>query len=151
MSNEELKKIVEEVIGNNDPFWNEPVFEVVKKIIEMPNGTESSVSKLLGTSQYSSEQLFDIHNSVNEVCKKLNIGIDYSEYKDKIVGLPFNIPFVKKEKKIPVCPNCGERLMFLMPDGQVLSCNKCNKYYKNNNGEAGEETSSPYNRNDVLY
>jgi hypothetical protein len=32
MSNEELKKIVEEVIGNNDPFWNEPVFEVVKKI-----------------------------------------------------------------------------------------------------------------------
>lgn len=53
MSNEELKKIVEEVIGNNDPFWNEPVFEVVKKIIEMPNGTESSVSKLLGTSQYS--------------------------------------------------------------------------------------------------
>jgi len=151
MSNEELKKIVEEVIGNNDPFWNEPVFEVVKKIIEMPNGTESSVSQLLGTSQYSSEQLFDIHNSVNEVCKKLNIGIDYSEYKDKIVGLPFNIPFVKKEKKIPVCPNCGERLMFLMPDGQVLSCNKCNKYYKNNNGEAGEETSSPYNRNDVLY
>lgn len=151
MSNEELKKIVEEVIGNNDPFWNEPVFEVVKKIIEMPNGTESSVSELLGTSQYSSEQLFDIHNSVNEVCKKLNIGIDYSEYKDKIVGLPFNIPFVKKEKKIPVCPNCGERLMFLMPDGQVLSCNKCNKYYKNNNGEAGEETSSPYNRNDVLY
>lgn len=151
MSNEELKKIVEEVIGNNDPFWNEPVFEVVKKIIEMPNGTESSVSKLLGTSQYSSEQLFDIHNSVNEVCKKLNIGIDYSEYKDKIVGLPFNIPFVKKEKKIPACPNCGERLMFLMPDGQVLSCNKCNKYYKNNNGEAGEETSSPYNRNDVLY
>lgn len=88
---------------------------------------------------------------MNEVCKKLNIGIDYSEYKDKIVGLPFNIPFVKKEKKIPVCPNCGERLMFLMPDGQVLSCNKCNKYYKNNNGEAGEETSSPYNRNDVLY
>lgn len=151
MSNEELKKIVEEVIGNNDPFWNEPVFEVAKKIIEMPIGTESSVSKLLGTSQYSSKQLFDIYHCVNKVCKKLNIVMDFSKENAKVDGLLYNLPFVKKEKKIPVCPNCGEKLMFLMPDGQVLSCNKCNKYYKNNNGETGEETSSPYKRNDVLY
>lgn len=26
-----IKKIVEEVIGNDDPFWNQPVLEVVKK------------------------------------------------------------------------------------------------------------------------
>ena len=35
MNNEELKKIVEETIGNNDPYWNEPVFNVVKKIIDL--------------------------------------------------------------------------------------------------------------------
>lgn len=51
----------------------------------------------------------------------------------------------------PICPNCGEPLMYLMPGGQVLKCNNCNKYFKNNNGEVGEETSSPYTRNDVLY
>ena len=33
MKDEELKKLVEEVIGNNDPFWNIPVYEIVKKII----------------------------------------------------------------------------------------------------------------------
>lgn len=29
MKDEELKKIVEEVIGNNDPFWNIPVYEII--------------------------------------------------------------------------------------------------------------------------
>lgn len=151
MNNEQLKKIIKEVIGNNDPFWNNLVFEVVKQIIEMPAGTESSITKLLGNSQYSSKQLFDIYLCVNKVCKKLNIVMDFSRENAKVDGLLYNLPFVKKEKKIPVCPNCGERLMFLMPDGQVLSCDKCNKYYKNNNGEIGDETSSPYTRNDVLY
>lgn len=104
MSNEELKKIVEEVIGNNDPFWNEPVFEVVKKIIEMPIGTESSVSKLLGTSQYSSKQLFDIYYCVDRVCKKLNIVMDFSKDNAKVDGLLYNLPFVKREKKDSCLP-----------------------------------------------
>ena len=29
MSDEELKKIIEETVGNNDPYWNEPAFNVV--------------------------------------------------------------------------------------------------------------------------
>lgn len=41
MKDEELKKLVEEVIGNNDPFWNIPVYETVKKIIDLPDGTET--------------------------------------------------------------------------------------------------------------
>lgn len=44
-----------------------------------------------------------------------------------------------------LCPNCKEKLMFLMPDGSHLYCNKCEKYYLNNNGKVGEETTSPYN------
>lgn len=52
---------------------------------------------------------------------------------------------------VPICPNCNERLSKLMPDGKVFSCNKCGKCYKNDDGNVGEETSSPYTRNDALY
>lgn len=52
---------------------------------------------------------------------------------------------------IPICPNCSEKLTFMMPDGKTLYCNSCKKYYVNNNGVAGEETGSPYTRTDVLY
>ena len=31
MKDEELKKIIEEVIGKNNPFLNEPVYNIVKK------------------------------------------------------------------------------------------------------------------------
>lgn len=41
--------------------------------------------------------------------------------------------------------------MFLMPDGNTLCCNKCNKFFKNENGNVGAETSTPYTRDDVLY
>lgn len=51
-----------------------------------------------------------------------------------------------------LCPNCNEKLMFLHPDGSHLYCNKCEKYYLNNNGDVGDETTSPYDENDdVLY
>lgn len=33
MNDVRLKKIIEECIGNNDPYWNNPVYEVVKKLL----------------------------------------------------------------------------------------------------------------------
>lgn len=55
-------------------------------------------------------------------------------------------------KNETLCPNCNEKLMFLHPDGSYLYCNKCEKYYLNNNGDVGDETTSPYDKNDdVLY
>lgn len=196
MNDEELKKIVEETIGNNDPYWNEPVFDVVKKIIDLPENTETTISQLIDSNNKSdSKFMFEINKSVTEVCEKIDITLDKSKHSGQIIGLPFNISFIKKtlsddiintipeslkeyvyvhngdiyaKQKLPVemedefkkfkrkleqpkCPNCGTPLTFLMPDGQVLSCNKCNKYFKNNHGKVGEETSSPYTRNDVLY
>lgn len=56
-----------------------------------------------------------------------------------------------KKKEILKCPNCEGPLSFLMPDGQTLYCNNCEKYYKKDNGTVGTETSSPYTRKDVLY
>lgn len=149
MKDEELKKIVEEVIGNNDPFWNIPVYEIVKKIIELPDGTETSITKLLNNSQFTSKQLFDIYNCVNRVCKRIDIVLDFSKENAKVDGLLYNLPFVIR--KILHCPNCGERLMRLMPDGLYLSCNKCNKCYNYDNGNVGTEIESPYNNEDAIY
>lgn len=56
-----------------------------------------------------------------------------------------------KQKNTLKCPNCDEILTLLMPSGKTLYCNKCEKYYKNDNDNVGEETTSPYIRKDVLY
>lgn len=149
MKDEELKKIVEEVIGNNDPFWNIPVYETVKKIIDLPDGTETSITKLLNNSQFTSKQLFDIYTCVNRVCKRMDIVLDFGRENAKVDGLLYNLPFIIR--KTLSCPNCGERLMRLMPDGVYLSCNKCNKYYNYDNGNVGVEIKSPYNNNDNVY
>lgn len=50
-----------------------------------------------------------------------------------------------------ICPICNGMLSSMMPDGKILNCPKCNKYYINDNGTVGAETSSPYTRNDVFY
>lgn len=100
MSDEELKKIIEETIGNNDPFWNEPVYTVVKKIIELAEGTETTVSKLLcDTTNTYTKFMFDINKFVTKVCDKLNIKLDKSNYANAVMGLPHNIPFKKTSIK----------------------------------------------------
>ena len=68
----------------------------------------------------------------------------YKELKSMIIN-------ILTTKKILHCPNCGERLVRLMPDGLYLSCNKCNKYYIYDNGNVGIETKSPYNNENALY
>ena len=41
--------------------------------------------------------------------------------------------------------------MYMEPDGNTLHCRKCNKYFKNNNGSVGDETTSPYTDPTALY
>lgn len=146
MNDEELKKIIEDVIGNNDPYWNVPVYEIVKKIINLPEGTESTIVKLLDNNSFNSKQLFDIYLSVNKVCNKINIKLDSSKNNAKVYGLPYNIPFIikhlNKGASILKCPICGERLMLV--SDEKFQCNRCNKYFKNNSGLVGEETIAPY-------
>ncbi len=57
----------------------------------------------------------------------------------------------RKNKNVLKCPNCDEMLTFLMPSGKTLYCNKCEKYYKNDNGNVGVETTSPYTKSNVYY
>lgn len=97
MNDEELKKIVEETIGNNDPYWNEPVFNVVKKIIDMPENTESTIYELVDSDKRTDGKfMFELHKLVMEVCKKINITLDFSKHDGQIIGLPYNISFIKK-------------------------------------------------------
>ena len=97
MSDEELKKIIEETVGNNDPYWNEPAFNVVKKIIDLPENAETSIYKLCDNNNKSNSKfMFKIYDTVIKACKKINITLDYSKYSKQFVGLPFNIRFIKK-------------------------------------------------------
>lgn len=57
----------------------------------------------------------------------------------------------KRKHNIPTCPVCDGYLMFLMPDGIVLHCNNCDKYFQNDNGQAGKERKAPVYKKGVLY
>ena len=56
-----------------------------------------------------------------------------------------------EEKEVLRCPICNERLMYMEPDGNTLYCKKCEKFFKNNNGAVGEETTDPYTDKNALY
>lgn len=72
---------------------------LTNKIKELEPNTETSIPSLLGKdviTNYSSNDLFDIYIGVINKCKEENIDLDFSKYKGQIVGLPYNIPFIKK-------------------------------------------------------
>ena len=92
------------------------------------------------------------------------IGISMVIFSVGIVALVYAISKDKEKKQNPpqtnqqnaqtrilMCPSCGARLTFLMPDGSTLYCHKCDKHFRNKNGTVGEECGSPYKRTDVLY
>lgn len=98
MDDEKLKKIIEEAVGNNDPFWINSAYEIVKKIISFPDGTEFSIRQLVNDKQASGNYLFSIYNCVSTVCEKIGISLT-SKHKGAIVGMPYNIQLVKNSKK----------------------------------------------------
>ena len=51
----------------------------------------------------------------------------------------------------PKCPICGKKLNYMMPDGATLCCNICNKYFINDSGKVGQETSYPYTDKNADY
>ena len=57
----------------------------------------------------------------------------------------------KRKNNCPTCTNCNGPLMHLMPSGKILHCTKCKKYFVNDNGKVGKETTSPYTNNQYLY
>ncbi len=97
ITDEELKKIVEEEVGNNDPYWNQPVFNVVKLLMSLPDGTETTIGRLVSPEQMANTKfMFGIGKPIKNVCERINIYFDYSKRQGQYIGQPYNIPFVKR-------------------------------------------------------
>ncbi len=133
---ETLEKVIESFIGN-DPFWKDLLKEYFNKLTNISEEEKISFLKKLASNK----------NLFNEFTKEILKTVDKDELFDKYNNICTDV----KNTNILKCPNCNGKLMFLMPDGSHLYCNECEKYYLNNNGKVGDKTTSPYNRNDVLY
>lgn len=97
MKSEEIEKIVKGIIGDNE--LSDTILKVVDKIVELPENTETTLAEILGPdNNLDSKQMMVVNKLVHEVCEKLNIDLDSSSHSNQIIGLPFNIPFVKKSK-----------------------------------------------------
>ena len=101
MTEKDLNSIVQEEIGNKDPFWNEPVLEVVKKIMTMPEGNETSISELLNDETIAMnvglEQQMSVYNHVISVCNKIGIGLQESRE-----GESAYLYKIKKNNVVPI-------------------------------------------------
>lgn len=146
ISVDKLKAIIKEVTGTDEIYWNKIVFEVVKKIINYPNGKKVTMRELLGSSKFTSKQVVDFYKLAVDVCKKINIGLVSTNRERE-----FTIDTILIISKILICPHCGNMLTYLMPSGRILNCNECNKYYRNDNGKVGEEIEGPKNSGNILY
>ncbi len=62
-----------------------------------------------------------------------------------------NATSIIEDKNVLCCPNCNERLIYMMPGGDTLYCKKCEKFFKNDNESVGEETTNPYKDENAIY
>lgn len=92
-----LKTIIEEVIGNNDLYLNTTVYDIVKKIIDLPSGTTTTIAELI---KYEPKEKFvepikqvKINYFVKEVCKKIDIKLEKND--DSFGGLAYHYKFKK--------------------------------------------------------
>ena len=97
MNDETLKTMIEEIIGNNDIYLNTQVYDIVKKIIDLPNQTITTIANLIN---YNPNEKFvepltqgKIRNFVKATCKKINIELEKND--DKIGGLAYYVEFRK--------------------------------------------------------
>lgn len=86
-TDKEIKKIIEEVVGNNDMILNNNIYDIVKKIINMPFEKDFTVAKLIN---YDPHKAFvepltqgQIINFVKSVCEKINIKLEET---NRIIG-----------------------------------------------------------------
>ena len=97
INDENLKTIIEEVVGNNDDYLNMVVYDIMKKIIDLPNETTTTIADLIN---YNPNENFvepftqgQIRCLVEDACKKLNIKLEENE--DSFDGLAYYNRFKK--------------------------------------------------------
>ena len=97
LTNDTLKAIIKKIINNDDPSLNNQIYEIIKKIIDLPLNTNTTIATLIN---YNPNQVFvepitqdKIMNLVNEICKKLNIKLETN--KDSFGKLAYYRQFKK--------------------------------------------------------
>lgn len=108
ITDETLKMIIDEVIkdnaeiiDNNDIHLNTSLYNIIKKIIDLPSETTTTIADLIN---YNSNETFveplmqgQIRRLVKEICKKLNIELE--ENRDSFGGLAYYVQFKKVNKE----------------------------------------------------
>lgn len=86
--------------------------EIVKKMIEFlenaPEGVEYTTLELLNELKVSVEgshnsiygSLMALHKELRREARKHKIKFDSSKYENMVVGVPYNIPYVVRKKKV---------------------------------------------------
>lgn len=98
LNDENLKTIIKEIIGNNDIYLNTQVYDIVKKIIDLPDKTTTTIANLIN---YNPKEKFvepltqgKITNFVEATCEKINIELERNN--DNFGGLAYYVKFRKK-------------------------------------------------------
>ena len=111
---------------NDMAMINDIVETLIEELREMQNGTEATIVQLVSKCGYDARQLerddqmLTIYSESVKAARKAHITLDWSAYKDMVVGLPYNIPFVVKNARAQIkCPRCGSintaRILYGMP------------------------------------
>ena len=98
INNESIEMAIKEIAGSNDIDKNNILSKLIKRIIEMPADTDTSIAELMNLDNNSVamvEPLIqgEIFNSLMKVCEKLNIKIEVNH--DEIGGLGYHYKFKK--------------------------------------------------------
>ena len=90
---------IKNYLSSTDINLDNIVNKMIEKIELLPVNIETSICQLLdkeNLDRLSNDDLFKITSLFNQKCKEKNIVIDNSKYAGQLIGLPFNIPFIKK-------------------------------------------------------
>ena len=82
----------------NKPETDEIVRVLLKRIRELPEGTETSTAKLIweifNNPRDLRGSLMEIHFALLDAVKKEGINLDMSKHDGRVEGLPYNLDFV---------------------------------------------------------
>lgn len=106
MEDEKLKNIIKNIIDENEyidanskQYFNEIIFKIIKKIIDLPNERETTIAELIN---YNPENEFveplvqgQISYLVKTICNSINI--NYTRSDDSIGGLAFYVKIKRGE------------------------------------------------------
>lgn len=87
--------------------------ELVEELRECKNGTVMTTATLArdyGYERMDDSDLFELDRALRREARANRITLDIAEHNGKEEGLPFNLPFVVKNKKAQIkCPFCGSK------------------------------------------